>query len=501
MRYWLMMGCLALVGCGNAVDAQSPPVVSNTNTQPVAQVPAELQLAQAPLVDPKATTPASVGDLRKRKTGSDWPVFLGPTGDSKSTETGIVKPWSKEGPPIVWTYKTGTGYSAPVTSLGQLYLFERVKNNVTLTCLKSETGEVLWKFEYPSDYQDMYGYDNGPRCSPTIDGERVYIYGPEGMLHCLTASTGDMLWKKNMSKDFGVVQNFFGVGSTPIVEGELLLVHVGGSPVGSGVSPSQDQKGNGSGMVALNKMTGEVKYKISDELASYASPVLTTVGQRRWCFMFARGGLLGFEPANGKVDFHFPWRADILESVNASNPVVVGNQVFISETYGPGSALLKVRPGGYEMVWNDEEKRREKSMQTHWNTPIHHEGYVYGSSGRHTQNAELRCIELATGKVMWSEPSLTRSSLLMIDGHFICLGEYGQIHLIKVNSEKFDEVSRIWPRREAEAEIAGFGKPPLLAHPAWAAPVVSHGFMYLRGEGILVCMDLLPVKAKKKIVD
>src|SRR5262249_12666222 len=146
--------------------------------------------------------------------------------------------------------------------------------------------------------------------------------------------------------------------------------------------------------VAFDKLTGKVKYRITDELASYASPVIATIAGRRWGFQFARGGLVGFEPRTGQVDFHYPWRARIIESVNGANPVVVGDRVFISETYGPGSSLLKVRPGGYEVLWNDADKRRDKSMQCHWSTPIYHEGYLYGCSGRHANNAELRCIEL-----------------------------------------------------------------------------------------------------------
>src|SRR5205085_11616247 len=144
-------------------------------------------------------------------------------------------------------------------------------------------------------------------------------------------------------------------------------------------------------------------------------PVLATIAGRRWCFVLARGGLVGFEPKSGKVDFHFPWRAEDLESVNASNPVVVGDRVFISECYGPGSALLKVKPGGYEVVWSDAREGRDKRMQCHWNTPIYQDGYLYGCSGRHTDGAELRCLELAGGKVMWSEPDLTRTPLMLVD--------------------------------------------------------------------------------------
>jgi outer membrane protein assembly factor BamB len=427
-------------------------------------------------------------------TGSDWPAFLGPTGDSVSSEKGILAPWPKEGPHVVWHKRLGNGYGNATTSRGRLFLFDREGDQARLNCWKSETGEPLWTFRYPTNYRDYYGYNNGPRCSPIVDGDRVYIFGAEGMLHCVRAEDGKPVWKVDTKQKFGVVQNFFGVGSTPVVEGRLLLVQVGGSPPGSDELPFDTLKGNGSGLVAFDKYTGEVKYKVSDELAAYSGPVLATIGGRRWCFLFARGGLLGLNPTTGKIDFHFPWRAPVLESVNASNPVVVGDRVFISETYGPGAALLEVHPGGYKEVWTDRDKgARDKSMQCHWNTPIHVGGYLYGCSGRHTQNGELRCIELATGKVMWRKRGLTRTSLLLVDGHFICLGEDGTLRLLKVNPRRYEEVSSV------ELKAPGpDGKPdpldPLLEYPCWAAPILSHGLLYLRGADRLVCLELIPQK-------
>ncbi len=313
------------------------------------------------------------------------------------------------------------------------------------------------------------------------------------MLHCLAVEDGKPIWKVDTTAEFGVVQNFFGVGSTPVVSGDLLIVQVGGSTQESRLAPAGQSAPNGTAVVAFDKRSGQVKYKLGDELASYASPVLANFDARPWCFVFARGGLLGFDPSNGKLDFHFPWRASILESVNASNPVVVGNQVFISETYGPGSALVKVRPGGYDVVWSDAERRRDKAMQTHWNTPIYHEGYLYGSSGRHDSNAELRCIEWATGKIMWQEPDLSRCTLLYADGHFLCLTERGALLLLKANPRKFDELARAVPTDPA----GPFGPAQLLKYPAWAPPLLSHGLLYVRGEGRLLCLELIPLAARK----
>lgn len=456
----------------------------------------------------------TLSSLWTRTAGVDWPTFLGPTGDSKSPETGIVTKWPKAGPKIVWQRElgqagpgekrvdprfSGIGYGIGSVSQGRFYQFDRSGNKARCFCLNAETGEELWKFEYPSVYEDKYGYDGGPRCSPVIDGNRVYVFGVEGMLHCLNATTGKLIWKLDTNRSFGVVQNYFGVGSTPVVEGDLLIAMIGGSPpeADGDLPPNQFVllEGNGTGIVAFDKFTGKIKYKITDELASYSSLKLATIEGRRWCFAFTRANLVGFDPAKGEVDFQYAWRAKNPESVNASVPVVVGNQVFISETYGPGSSLLEVAPGTRKVVWADDPLTREKAMQTHWNTPIYVDGYLYGSSGRHLENAELRCIEWKTGKVMWSEPGLTRTSLLYVDGHFVCLGETGTIHLLKVNPKKFDVVAEVTLRGDAAAPSPlGFGPPQLLKEPCWAAPILSHGLLYVRGKDRLVCLELIPSK-------
>jgi hypothetical protein len=161
---------------------------------------------------------------------------------------------------------------------------------------------------------------------------------------------------------------------------------------------------------------------------------------------------------------------------------------MISECYGPGGALLKLRPGGADVVWSDAKKTpRKKSLMCHWMTPIYHDGYVYGSSGRHTPAAELRSVEWATGKVMWSQPALTRSSLLMVDGHFVCLSEDGILRLLKVNPQKYEQLSELEVLDPAT-------KQQLLEYPCWAAPVLANGLLYVRGEDRLVCLELIPQK-------
>src|SRR5262245_52293054 len=417
-------------------------------------------------------------DLWTRKGGTDWPTFLGPTQDGVSPEKGILTKWPRDGLKVLWETRMGLGFAPPVVSRGRLFHFDRFGENNRLSCRNAETGQLLWKFDYPTDYEDRYGYSPGPRSSPDVDDNCFYIYGPEVMLYFMTVAHGKPLWKLDTEKEYHVHQNFFGVGSVPIVDGDLLIVAVGGSPKGPRPVDFREAKGNGTGIVAFDKRTGKEVYRTTDELASYTSPVVATIAGRRLGLYFARGGLVGFDPKTGKVGFRFPWRSQLEGRGNASHPGVVGDTVLITECYGPGSALLKVRPGKAEPLWTDAERAREdRALACHWNTPIHMDGYVYGSSGRHENEAELRCVELATGKVAWAEKRMSRSSLTLIDGHFLCLTERGELFLVKVSPKQFEPVAR-WVTD--------------LDYPSWAAPVVSHGLLYVRGKDRLICAELIP---------
>src|SRR5258707_10654552 len=223
------------------------------------------------------TIAAEPADLRTRKSGTDWPHFLGPTGDSVSSEKSILSPWPKDGLKIVWQQNLGTGYGPPAVSRGRIFYADRVANKARLSCRNSETCTALWTFEYESDYEDFFGYDNGPRCSPLVDGERVYFYGVDGKLFCVNVADGKPIWNVDTFPTYGVIQNFFGVGSCPIIDGNLIIVPVGGSPKGSDPQDFIALKGNGTAIVAFDKRTGQERYRVGNELAGYSSPVVTTI--------------------------------------------------------------------------------------------------------------------------------------------------------------------------------------------------------------------------------
>jgi outer membrane protein assembly factor BamB len=413
-------------------------------------------------------------------TGADWPTFLGPARDGSSAEKGIVRPWPAAGLKKVWECELGVGFAAPVTSAGRLFHADRFDDNIRLTARDAATGKFLWKYEYPTEYEDRYGYDPGPRACPVVDGDRVYLYGPDGVLCCLNVATCKELWKVDTKAKFFFHQNFFGCAGVPLIDGDLLILPVGGSEKGPRPIDFRQVKPNGTALVAFDKKTGEVKYAKGDELASYSSPVVAAIDGKRTGLYFARGGLLGFDPQTGKALFHYKWRAKVEESVNASNPVVIGDKVLLTECYGPGAALLDLKGGKPKEVWTDADKDAiDRSLACHWNTPIHVNGYVYGSSGRHANEADIRCVELKTGDVKWQKRRTARCSLTPVDGHIISLSEAGDLALLKVNPEKYDEVSKY-----------DLG----LQYPCWAAPVISNGLLYVRGKDKLLALELIPKK-------
>ena len=451
---WILLFCTFALG----LQAQTTGMESDTGTQPGQTV--------------KAKPTRSLGD--------DWPGFLGPDRDGKSREKGIATDWS-EGLPILWTHEIGEGYSAPSVAAGRVFVFDRHGDLDRLTALNSETGKEQWRVEFETDYVDSYGYSNGPRASAVIDDDRVYTYGAKGKLRCFQVVDGELLWEVDTSQRFGVVQNFFGVGSTPAIEGDLLIAQVGGSPPGSPGIQSGEVQPNGSAVVAFDKITGKVVWQSGDDLAAYAAIQLATIHGRRWVLSFGRSGLLGLDPQSGTHLAQFPWRAKVLESVNASTPMVVKDRIMITETYGPGSSLLEVQPQGFEAVWKSP-KDRELGLACHWNTPIYQDGIVYGSSGRNSNGAELMAVDFESGEVLWREPGLQRASLLSADGHFVVLSEDGTLRLIRHDREKYNLVS--------ELRLEEGGK-SLLGVPAWNAPVLSHGILYIRGSRRLVALDLI----------
>jgi len=265
-------------------------------------------------------------------------------------------------------------------------------------------------------------------------------------------------------------------------------VMVGGSPEESQkVAPGRlnQVKPNRSGIVAFDKLTGEVRYQTVNDLASYASLRIANINGKPTLLAWMRESLYGVEPRSGKELFSFYWRARILESVNAATPVAIGkDKVLLTECYERGAVLLQVEPDETEpkLVWSDKDARRNPTLRSHWHTPIVIGDYAYGCNGQKTATADLRCFNWKTGKVQWKYDDLSRASITWVDDHFVVLGEEGELLLIKANPEKIEVVTRYEPG-DGENQIK-------FKRPCWAAPVISDGKLFVRGRDKLACFQL-----------
>ncbi len=389
----------------------------------------------------------------------DWPQFLGPTRDGVYAGPGLAAAWPKEGPPVVWQKSVGAGFSGPVLAGGQLILFHRLNDQEVVTCLDSRTGEPKWTNSYPSNYRDDFGFDEGPRATPCIDQGRIYTFGAEGMLTCLRLADGSKIWQVNTKTKFHPRKGFFGVACSPLVEGNAVLLNIGG--------------GDGAGVVAFDKATGRVLWKCSDDEASYASPAAATVRERRCAFFFTRAGLVGVDPGDGKIQFQYHWRSDMNASVNAATPLIIDDSIFLSACYGTGAILLQVRDKGVEKVWSGDD-----ILSNHYANSVYRQGFLYGINGRadpgFSPAPSLRCVELKTGKVRWQEDSVGAATVLLTGDKLLILTESGELIRASAtpNAFKSDDRFQIMPTGVR------------------AYPALADGFIYARSKDKLFCVNL-----------
>ena len=441
----------------------------------------------------------------------DWPRFLGPRANNISSETGLLDKWPTNGLPLVWEKRIGSGYSAPSVLKQRLVLHHRLADEEIVEAFEAPTGRSLWRYVYRSGFVDPFGYNNGPRCTPLLTTNCCYTFGAEGKLICLDISTGNLVWQRDAAKEWNVPEAFFGVGSTPLLEGGRLVVMVGGQPNSTVVAldPATGQtlwesvgKANWQGVRTIGWQS-EAPYRWTGEekLASYSSPVAATIHGRRHILCLTRQGLVSLDPMNGAVNFSRWFESPLNESVNAMCPVVFEDLVLISGAYYRiGSVLLRAQPDGrsFQEAWRSPDHPFERDpvsgrlaapvFEVHWNTPVLHDGYLYAFSGRNEPDATFRCVEFKTGKLMWSRderwrshssaqpPVYGRGSAILADGRLIVLGEGGKLGLFVLNPRQPDELCA-W-------------QIPQLRYPCWTAPVLAHKKLYLRSEERLLCFDL-----------
>ncbi len=390
---------------------------------------------------PPPATPAPAGE---------WPQWRGPHRDGVSGETGLLSSWPRQGPPVLWKVKGGAGYSGIAVSRGRVFTLIQEGDDEVVLCLDAETGKDHWRVRYPAHFA-RDGFE-GPRSTPTVDGELVYTVGGTGVLHCLNAATGEKVWRHDLLAEFHAPNLQWGVSFSPLIEGDLVLTNPGGP--------------NGNSIAAFDKRTGALVWHSLDDPAGYSSPVTTTAAGVRHVVFFTGEALVGVAPENGRLLWRYPWPTGF--QVNAATPIVVGDYVFISSGYGQGCGLLKIEreadgPLQARLVYENNQ------MCNHFGSSVLYQEHLYGFDEK-----KLTCMELRTGKVVWREKGFDKGSLLAADGCLIILGEYGKLALAEASPAGYREKSSFRLFRER----------------SWTMPSLAGGRLYARDQEEIVCVDV-----------
>ncbi len=386
---------------------------------------------------------------------ADWPDFRGPNRDGIYPESDVVSSFPAGGPPLVWEKQVGAGFANPVVSNGRLILFHRRGDEEIIEALEAATGAPQWRFAYPTSYHDDFGFDEGPRASPVVVAGQVYTFGAEGTLTCVSFATGAKIWQRNVNEEFSVEKGFFGAASTPLVDGRRVYLNVGGA--------------NGAGIVAFDKDTGRTLWQTGEDEASYSSPIEAPIDGKTRLVFFTREGLLILEPADGAVVDQHRWRSRSRASVNAAMPIVAGDIVFLTASYGTGAICLQRANGAFKELWSGEE-----SIAAHYATPVHKDGVLYGFHGRQEFGQDFRAVELRTGKVLWTKPGFGAGTVLLAGNELVILCEDGDLVLAEASPSAYRETARA----------------PVLSGQTRPYAALADGRLYARDVSRLVCVDL-----------
>lgn len=407
----------------------------------------------------------------------DWPQILGPNRNGIYTGPPIIPSFPRTGPPKLWTRDVGAGFAGPAVAGDRLILFHRINNRPstspgstasvsngreTVEAMDARTGKTIWTFDYPTAYRDDFGFDEGPRAIPVIAGGRVFTHGADGMLHGIDLATGKMLWSVDSRKVFDAPKGYFGVASAPVVDGNRVLVNIGGTK-GAG------QPGEGGGIVAFDAATGKTLWSATSDEPSYSAPLIADINGQHTGVFFTRTGLVAVDPANGHVLYQYRWRARMAASVNAATPIVSGDRIFLSASYGTGAVLLQVANNTVKPIWSGDE-----SMSNHYSTSVLKDGYLYGFDGRQEFGQTLRCVELATGKVMWNVDGFGAGTLLIAGETLVIMRESGELAFASASPKAFRFLSRA----------------QLLKGVVRAYPALANGRYFVRNERQLSAFDL-----------
>jgi outer membrane protein assembly factor BamB len=399
---------------------------------------------------------------------ADWPQYRG-LDEGRSAETINPASLNAKRKPL-WRIPTQNGFSSFAIADGKV--FTQVDRDLDgsqrelCIALDADTGKELWYAdidvgEYPSGGDaGAKGNDggDGPRSTPTIDDGLVYCYTQNLVLHCLDASTGKPVWSKDIVKEHAGRNISWNNAMSPVVDGDAVFI-AGGGP--------------GQSLLAIHKKTGEVIWKVEDELITHATPVVATILGERQVIFYLQKGLVSVSAKDGKA----LWRFSMPFQVStAASPVVAGDLVYCSAGYGVGGAVCKIAKNGEDFTATEVWRLSgNKKVPSHWSTPVYRDGHLYGMfSFKEFGKGPLKCVELATGKIKWEQPGFGAGNVILAKDKLIALADDGRVVIVEASPKAYKQLAEV---KAVEGKC-------------WSTPALSDGHLYVRSTKEGACLDV-----------
>jgi outer membrane protein assembly factor BamB len=406
---------------------------------------------------------------------NEWPQWRGPNRDGVWNETGIIDKFPDTGIKVEWSAPVAAGYSGPTVADGRVYVTDRITSPEEMErvhCFDWENGKALWTFEYPCTYKIQFPL--GPRASVSIDDGRAYSLGAMGDFYCFDAASGKVLWHKNLKNEYRIEMPIWGIAASPIVEGNLIIVQVGGA--------------DGACLVAFDKRTGEEKWKAIDDPASYSSPIIINEAGKRVLVCWTGAHVAGLDPGSGHVYWKYPTPPSQMV-VNITTPVFSNDRLFVSN-FLDGSWMLQVDQNemSVEKVWHrvGRSERNTDSLHSIISTPLIQGDYIYGVDSY----GELRCLQAQNGDRIWEDLSLVPKArwatvhMVRNENNIWAFNELGELIICELSPSGLTVLSRaqlIEPTSANPQRDGGI---------CWVHPAYAYKHVFARNDKELICASL-----------